>query len=127
MNALKNFWDLRSRKQRILIVVLLSVVALSVIGSVTGAGDSGTGSTSNSEVTPNETADTRTAVEWEDYAPTVKTNIDALMEAKDCEGLQKQFDITDSNNEATMNRTGHNNAKLMMYEMEAMKIAGCSK
>ena len=127
MNALKNFWDLRSRKQRIWIVVLLSVVALSVIGSITGAGDSGTEGTSNSEVAPTETADTRTAVEWEDYSPTVKTNIDALMDAKDCEGLQKQFDITDSNNEATMNRTGRNNAKLMMYEMEAMKIAGCSK
>ena len=125
MNALKNFWELRSRKQRIWLIVLLSVVVLSVIGSF--GNKSGTISDTPATETPtSEPEETRTSVPWEDYSPTVKANIDALMDSKDCVGLQKQFDITDSNNDATMSRTGHNNAMLMMYEMEAMKIAGCS-
>jgi hypothetical protein len=48
-----------------------------------------------------------------------------MMEANDCSGLQAQFDISYSNNDATMSRTGHNNADLMSYTDEAMQIAGC--
>lgn len=126
MNALKNFWDLRSRKQRIWIVIVLSVIVLSIVGNLTGGTNSDESKVSP-VTTPSETADPRTEVQWEDYAPSVKTRIDDMMVAKDCAGLQEQFDVTDSNNAATMNRTGHNNSKLMMYEMEAMEIAGCSK
>ena len=69
-----------------------------------------TTSTETVEVTPD-----RTKVEWEDYDPSVKTNIDSLEAAKDCAGLQSQFDIADANSDATMSRTGHSNANLMIY------------
>ena len=64
-------------------------------------------------------------VEWEDYAPTLQADIDALASAKDCNGLQEQFNNADVNNTATQERTGHNNAKLMKYLDDAMKTAGC--
>lgn len=67
----------------------------------------------------------RTEVEWADYDASVKTTIDDLETAKDCAGLQSQFDIADANSEATMNRAGHSNAKLMGYIDEALKAAGC--
>jgi hypothetical protein len=53
--------------------------------------------------------------------------LDEMMEANDCSGLQAQFDISYSNNDATMSRTGHSNADLMRYTDEAMQIAGCYK
>ena len=67
----------------------------------------------------------RTEVEWADYDASVKTTIDELETAKDCAGLQSQFDIADANSEATMNRAGHSNAKLMAYIDEGLKAAGC--
>ncbi len=75
--------------------------------------------------TPEPTANERTIVPWQDYAPEVKIRLDEMMEANDCSGLQAQFDISYSNNDATMSRTGHNNADLMSYTDEAMQIAGC--
>ena len=74
---------------------------------------------------PEPIANERTLVPWQDYAPEVKIKLDEMMEANDCSGLQAQFDISDSNNDATMSRTGHNNADLMSYTDEAMQIAGC--
>lgn len=65
------------------------------------------------------------SVQWEDYGSTLKADIDALTAAKDCNGLQEQFDNADANNPATMERTGHNNAELMGYLDKAMKTAGC--
>lgn len=74
---------------------------------------------------PENTENERAIVPWQDYAPEVKIRLDEMMEAKDCSGLQAQFDISYSNNDATMSRTGHNNADLMRYTDEAMQIAGC--
>lgn len=87
-------------------------------------------SDSSSEVVEEPTSEVvetpdRTEVEWADYDTSVKTTIDDLEAAKDCAGLQSQFDIADANGEATMNRVGHNNAKLMGYIDEALKAAGC--
>lgn len=65
------------------------------------------------------------SVPWEDYDPSVKETIDRMAKAGGCPGLQEQFDIADQNNEATMARTGHNNADLMDYIYEAMRDAGC--
>lgn len=65
------------------------------------------------------------SVPWEDYAPTVKQDIDAMTADKDCTGLQAEFNTADANNQSTMNRTGHSNADLMAYIDNAMKIAGC--
>jgi hypothetical protein len=65
------------------------------------------------------------SVPWGDYSPTVKTRIDVLAAAKDCPGLQAEFDTADASGPATMTRTGHNNADLMSYVDTAMKGASC--
>jgi len=65
------------------------------------------------------------SVPWADYAPTLQKDLDALGVAKDCPALQQQFDNADANNDATMTRTGHNNADLMAYIDALMRKAGC--
>ena len=45
--------------------------------------------------------------------------------AKDCTGLQSEFDAADANNAATKARTGHNNAELMGYIDDLMRKVGC--
>ena len=64
-------------------------------------------------------------VPWSDYAPAVRTRIDGLAAAKDCAGLQREFDQADANNQSTMSRTGHNNSDLMAYIDWQEKRAGC--
>lgn len=64
-------------------------------------------------------------VEWVDYAPGVRADLDDMAARSDCAGLQEKFDIADDNNVATMNRTGHNNAELMGYIDDLMRDAGC--
>ena len=65
-------------------------------------------------------------VQWQDYKTAdLKSQIDALASAKDCAGLQEQFNNADTNNTATMNRTGHNNAELMRYIDARLRDAGC--
>lgn len=65
------------------------------------------------------------SVPWGDYDASVKARIDELGAESDCAGLQDEFDNADANNDATMNRTGHNNADLMGYIDEWMREAGC--
>jgi hypothetical protein len=96
---------------------------LGFVGNLANTDSPGTESNPQDEVVETEPA--RTDVQWENYAPEVKIRLDEMMDAKDCEGLQAQFEISDANNEATMSRVGHNNAKLMAYTDEAMRIAGC--
>jgi hypothetical protein len=64
-------------------------------------------------------------VEWGDYVSSLKGRLDALAQTKDCAGLQTEFNTADANNAATMNRVGHNNAKLMAYIDAQMKASGC--
>lgn len=113
MENLKRFWNARTPKQKIWIPI---VSLLLVIGSVGNA---------ISPFGSEETATTRTDVQWENYAAEVKIRLDEMMEAKDCEGLRAQSEISESNNAATLNRVGHDNSKLISYTDEAMKIAGC--
>lgn len=68
----------------------------------------------------------RESVPWQDYSPEVKTRIDDMTNAKDCTGLQSEFDLADQNDAATRSRTGtHGNAELMGYIDEALSMAGC--
>ena len=62
---------------------------------------------------------------WDNYSPSVKPRIDAMIEAKDCKGLQENFEVAWNNNQAQMDRVGSNNAKLLGYIDEAMKEIGC--
>jgi hypothetical protein len=67
------------------------------------------------------------SVPWGDYAPSVKATVDSLEAAKDCAGLQEQFDTADANNAITQARTGHNNAALMSYIDHALRRSGCTR
>lgn len=64
-------------------------------------------------------------VQWEDYDLSVKQRIDSMARDGDCAGLQAEFDTADANNDITMNRTGHNNARLMGYIDDQLDAAGC--
>ena len=66
-----------------------------------------------------------TGVPWGDYASGVQARIDAMATDADCAGLQAEFDQADANGDATMDRTGHNNAELMKYIDGKMRAAGC--
>ena len=123
MDSLKKFWNARSPKEKIWIPVIATLLLLGFAGNLASTDSQSTENNPQDEVVETEPA--RTDVQWENYAPEVKIRLDEMMEAKDCEGLQAQFEISDANNEATMNRVGHNNAKLMAYTDEAMRIAGC--
>lgn len=74
---------------------------------------------------PAEPTSARADVPWDDYSADVKTRIDDATQNADCDALQKEFDTADANNDATAARTDHNNAALMTYIDEALKLAGC--
>jgi len=64
-------------------------------------------------------------VDWQNYSPNVKTNLESLYLNRDCAGLQEQFDISESNNEAQRNRVGDGNSDLMMLTDAMMREVGC--
>lgn len=111
-------------------VVLLAGTVWLGVSVVTGDDNEATGADPVSEPTailsaPAEPSVPTAQVPWEDYDASVKERIDSMGSAADCSGLQTEFDTADGNNEATMNRSGHNNADLMDYIDEWLVIAGC--
>ena len=74
-----------------------------------------------------QTSAPKATVQWSDYAAGVQARIDGAATAKDCKGLQSEFDAAEKGSEATKARTGHNNAELMKYIDATMKTAGCYK
>lgn len=54
-------------------------------------------------------------IDWDDYAPEVKTQIEQLEADRDCDGMQEQFDLADANG----------SADLMTYLDKAMRDADC--
>lgn len=59
------------------------------------------------------------------YSTTVRDRIEELAAAKDCAGLQREFDTAERNNLATFRRTGDGTADLMGYIDDKMRTAGC--
>ena len=59
------------------------------------------------------------------YSVTVAQRIDALVDAKDCAGLQAEFDAAERNNAATRTRTGSGTSDLMGYINDKMRSSGC--
>jgi uncharacterized membrane protein len=104
-----------SKARGLLAILILVGIAAFVFGGQRQGGSGSTapggGATSN--------------VPWSDYAPEVHARIDGLLAAKNCRALQAEFDQADANNQATMSRTGHNNAALMGYLDVGMRSAGC--
>ena len=67
-----------------------------------------------------------TEVDWENYAPAVKTRIDRMGRKGDCEGLQEEFDTAYENDEPQRSRVGDDgNADLMEYIQEWLDYSEC--
>jgi opacity protein-like surface antigen len=64
-------------------------------------------------------------VDWENYAPEVRTRIDRMAAEGDCDGLQAEFDTADANDAAQRDRVGTGNADLMGYIDGKLSEAGC--
>jgi hypothetical protein len=64
-------------------------------------------------------------VDWQNYAPDVKTRIDGMGQTKDCAGLRTEFDTAAANDDAQRARVGSGNAELMTYIYEWLGLAGC--
>jgi len=112
--------DKRAKRNKlILLAITVSFVSLIVIGIF---GDSGTSETSSSTSTA---ATDNAGVNWSDYAPTVKTRIEELIQSSDCSSLQTEFDVADQNDAAQRNRVGVGNADLMNYINTSMEKLGC--
>lgn len=81
--------------------------------------------TEEPEPEPTEPWQPSTEVDWENYAPAVRTRIDRLGRKSDCEGLQEQFDTAYDNDERQRSRVGEGNADLMSYIQEWLDYAEC--
>ena len=64
-------------------------------------------------------------VDWENYSPTVQTEIDQLSAAKDCTNLQGLFEAADANSAAQTDLVGDGNTDLMAYIDRKLAEAGC--
>jgi hypothetical protein len=127
MNFLKSLWPkFKSLKtwQKFAVVVLI----FALFGAISGSGDSGNTTVSESEELVVETTLDKlsdSSVNWDNYAPAVKSLIADLIDTQDCEGLQTQFDNADGNNTAQLNRTGESNAELLSLLDSEMQNIGC--
>jgi hypothetical protein len=112
--------DKRAKRNKlILLAIAASLVSLVVIGMFGDSGTSQTSSSTSTAVTDNS------GVNWSDYAPTVKTRIEELIQSGDCSSLQTEFDVADQNDAAQRNRVGVGNADLMNYINTSMQKLGC--
>lgn len=98
-----------------MIVTRATAAALAALALLASCGTS-----SPAPATP--TATSPPAVPWQDYVPGLKATLDSTT---DCQALQDAFNGADVNNEATMRRTGHNNAALMAYIDWLERQNGC--
>lgn len=108
--------DHSARNWTIAIVVIVGAIIFGAMtkNASTPGGDSGDALTEGSS-----------EVDWENYAPEVKTRIDGFAGSGDCAALQQEFDIADANDDLQRDRVGDGNADLMDYIDEKMADAGC--
>jgi hypothetical protein len=114
--------DKSEKKAKRFKVILLSILGLFVLTVVLAMfGDSSTTDSNPSTTTNSDNS----GVNWNNYAPAVKTQIEELVNTNDCSGLQAEFDIADQNDTAQRNRVGVGNADLMAYIDGEMRRLGC--
>lgn len=120
----------------ILFVGLFIFSCISILGEDSTSKSGSTGSISSStrnnstpsnsnEQNLSEVEQLTREVDWQNYSPNVKSNFETLFSSSDCAGLQEQFDIAESNNEAQRNRVGDGNTDLMMLADAMMREVGC--
>lgn len=111
-------------------IALAAIGALVVIGAATSDGEPSvpdpTPVAVSSTASPPKAAPKadHASTDWFGYAPEVKARIDRLATARDCAGLQKEFDLADANADRQRER-GANPAEVMAYIDDAMKDSGC--
>jgi hypothetical protein len=64
-------------------------------------------------------------VKWRDYAPGLQAKIDAMAAAKDCDGLQFEFNDIGGTNLAVRNRTDHGNEEILNYIDTKERAVNC--
>ena len=65
------------------------------------------------------------AVAWADYEPGLQAKIDSMAVAKDCVGLQAEFNQIGATNLAMRNRYGHGNFEVLQYIDAKERAASC--
>ena len=68
----------------------------------------------------------KSVVNWEYYDSLVKTRIEEMGKAGNCDALQKEFNAAYTNDNAQRARTGEGNSKLMNYIEELRTNINCS-
>jgi hypothetical protein len=64
-------------------------------------------------------------VRWADYTPGLQAKIDAMSIAKDCDGMQSEFNQIGATNLAVRNRFGHGNVEVLSYIDGKEREASC--
>ena len=64
-------------------------------------------------------------VQWGDYTPGLQAKIDAMSLAKDCNGMQIEFNQIGATNLAVRNRFGHGNVEVLQYIDDKERDASC--
>ncbi len=115
---------MHAERSRYALSALRSLGALLLFGVLLAA--CGASSPSAQRAPASSEAAPAIGVPWADYAADVRTRIEAATAARDCSALREEFNIADANGEATMSRTGHNNAALMEFIDAQLQAAGCN-
>jgi hypothetical protein len=66
-----------------------------------------------------------TTVPWRDYAPGLQARIDAMALAKDCDGMQLEFNQIGGTNLEVRNKFGHGNVEVLTYIDSKEREANC--
>ena len=67
----------------------------------------------------------RGTVPWRDYAPSLQARIDEMARAKNCDGLQLEFNEIGATNLAMRTNFGHGNVEVLNYIGEKEREANC--
>jgi hypothetical protein len=70
-------------------------------------------------------APTTTVVIWKDYEPGLQAKIDAMSLAKDCDGMQLEFNQIGGTNLVVTNKFGHSNEAVLGYIDAKERQANC--
>jgi hypothetical protein len=62
---------------------------------------------------------------WSDYTPGLQAKIDAMASAKDCDGMQAEFNQIGGTNLVVRARFGHGNVEVLQYIDDKERQANC--
>jgi hypothetical protein len=100
--------DLSTRQRRLLAVCIVAIVVLLMGRGVLERGDP-----------------TGEAVQWTDYPAELQVTIERHVAAADCDGLRTELRSANATNQATLVRTGHDNARLIAYLGDQLRALRC--